>query len=64
MRIRPLTAADWPEVRAIYADGIATGNATFETEAPTWEEFDGTRLPGHRFVAVEGDRVVVRRGRG
>lgn len=34
MTIRPMTAMDWPQVAAIYAAGIATGNATFETETP------------------------------
>ncbi|MEU4679942.1 N-acetyltransferase family protein [Micromonospora sp. NPDC023737] len=37
----------------IYRLGIATGNATFETEPPTWERFTATRLPGHRWVAVD-----------
>lgn len=54
--IVPLTDDDWPAVRDIYAAGIATGHATFETEPPTWERFDATRLPAHRFIArgVEG----------
>jgi phosphinothricin acetyltransferase len=56
--LRPLTAADWPAVERIYAEGIATGNATFETEPPTWAEFDAGRLPDHRFVAVEDGEVV------
>ena len=42
--IRPMTYADWPGVEAIYAEGIATGDATFETEPPSWEEFDRSRL--------------------
>lgn len=50
--IRPMTAADWPEVRAIYEAGIATRNATFETTAPAWEAWDGAHLPDHRLVAV------------
>ncbi len=49
---------DWPEVEAIYAAGIATGDATFETEPPGWEEFDGGRLAHSRFVATEDTRVV------
>jgi L-amino acid N-acyltransferase YncA len=56
--IRPLEAADWPGVERIYAEGIATGDATFETEPPSWDEFDGGRLPGHRLVAVEQGEVV------
>jgi len=56
--IRDLTAADWRAVRAIYAEGIATGNATFETEPPTWAGWDAAKLPGHRFVAVDGGTVL------
>ncbi|TDC37340.1 N-acetyltransferase family protein [Micromonospora sp. 15K316] len=40
-------------VLAIYRLGIATGDATFETEPPTWDRFTATRLPGHRWVAVD-----------
>lgn len=56
--IRPMIAANWPSVEAIYRDGIATGNATFETEPPTWEAFDAGKLAEHRFVAVDGDEVL------
>jgi L-amino acid N-acyltransferase YncA len=56
--IRALTAADWPAVRAIYAEGIATGNATFETEPPSWAGWDAAKLPDHRFVAVDGGIVL------
>ncbi len=58
VEIRALTRDDWPRVEAIYAEGIATGNATFETEPPTWDEFDSTRLSAHRFVAVDEGDVV------
>ena len=58
IEIRELAAADWPTVEAIYADGIATGDATFETRTPSWEEFNAGRLPGHRVVAVEGGRII------
>jgi L-amino acid N-acyltransferase YncA len=58
VEIRALTRADWPRVEAIYAEGIATGNATFDTEPPSWDEFDAARLPEHRFVAVENGEVV------
>ena len=56
--IRPLTRDDWPAVERIYAEGIATGDATFETRPPTWEEFDAGRLPEHRLVAEEDGEVV------
>jgi len=58
VEIRELRAEDWPAVEPIYADGIATGDATFETETPSWAEFDAGRLAGHRLVAVEHGRVV------
>jgi phosphinothricin acetyltransferase len=43
----------------IYRKGIATGHATFETEPPTWDAFTATRLPDHRFVAVDGQGEVL-----
>ena len=42
---------DWEKVRAIYLEGIATGNATFETTAPSWEEWDSAHLAHSRLVA-------------
>ena len=59
LRIDPLRAGDWPRVAAIYAEGIATGNATFETAPPTWERFDASHLPDHRLVARAGDGEIV-----
>jgi len=56
--IHAMTPADWPAVEAIYAEGITTGDATFETETPTWAEFDTGRLSEHRLAAVEDGRVV------
>ncbi|SEB90239.1 GNAT family N-acetyltransferase [Streptomyces sp. TLI_105] len=55
----PLTAAHADEVIAIYQAGIDEGDATFETTAPTWAEFDAAKLPEHRFAAVdEAGRVL------
>lgn len=54
-----LTAEDWPAVREIYAQGIATGHATSEAEPPSWEVFDASRLPNHRLIALDGGRRVV-----
>ncbi|MBD3777730.1 GNAT family N-acetyltransferase [Cellulomonas hominis] len=45
-------------VLGIYASGIATGTATFQSEPPTWDEFDAGHLPEHRFVALDGDTVL------
>ena len=46
------------QVLDIYRIGIATGNATFETEPPDWRHFAAKHLDGHRFVALDGDRVL------
>jgi len=54
-----MRAEDWPAVRAIYEQGIATGDATFDTEAPDWEHFDGGHLDACRLVARDGDGEVV-----
>jgi L-amino acid N-acyltransferase YncA len=45
-------------VAEIYAEGIATGMATFETEVPSWEEWDADHLAGLRLVAEHGGDVV------
>jgi L-amino acid N-acyltransferase YncA len=58
LEIRPMTPDDWAAVERIYAEGIASRNATFETATPTWDEFDRSKLPGHRLVAVEAGEVV------
>jgi len=53
-----MRADDWPAVRAIYLEGIATGNATFETEAPPWETWDEKHLPKPRLVFRDEGRVA------
>jgi phosphinothricin acetyltransferase len=53
-----MTAADWPAVRAIYEDGIAAGNATFETAAPAWPEWDARHLPHSRLIARADGAVL------
>lgn len=50
--VRPMTAAHAEGVLAVFAEGIATGHATFESAAPAWAAFDDAHLPDHRFVAV------------
>jgi phosphinothricin acetyltransferase len=56
--IEPMQAADWEAVRAIYAEGIATGHATFETETPPWERWDAAHRRDCRLVARVGGEVV------
>lgn len=53
MRLRELTPEDWPVVAEIYRQGIASGHATFETDVPSWERWDASRLRSCRIVAEE-----------
>jgi hypothetical protein len=54
-----MTPVDAAAVLAIYQQGLDTGDASFETVAPPWPEWDAAHLAGHRFVAVDhGDMVV------
>jgi L-amino acid N-acyltransferase YncA len=56
--IAVLEPGHWPEVTRVYAEGIATGNATFETEVPSWEHWHAAHLAEHRFVALREGSVV------
>jgi L-amino acid N-acyltransferase YncA len=58
MEIRAMRTEDWPAVKAIYEQGIATKNATFDTEAPTWEAWDAGHLAEPRVVAERDGQVV------
>ncbi len=55
--VGPMAPEDWDDVRRIYAEGIATGNATFETEPPAWEAWDRAHRADCRLVAREGPFV-------
>ncbi|HEY9403150.1 MAG TPA: GNAT family N-acetyltransferase [Pyrinomonadaceae bacterium] len=57
--IYDMTAEDWEAVRAIYLEGIATGVATFETDAPTWEKWDAGHLRQARLVARDAAGAVL-----
>lgn len=50
--------SDWPAVEQIYLEGIATGNATFETESPGWEKWNSAHHPHSRLIARDGDNVL------
>ena len=58
LTIEPMTRGHWSAVRRIYADGIAAGNATFETETPEWDAWDRGHLSECRLVARLDDGVV------
>jgi phosphinothricin acetyltransferase len=52
-RIEAMKTDDWPDVRAIYEEGLATGVGSFEIAPPSWEQWDRARLPHSRLVARE-----------
>jgi len=56
--IEPMTAKDWERLRAVYEEGIRSGNATFETSAPDWEQWDKAHLSFGRLVARSQGAVV------
>ena len=58
LAIDELTPADWPATRAIYLEGIATGQATFETQAPEWDAWDRGHLPFCRLAARVDGRLA------
>lgn len=55
--IETMTAGHWEGVRAIYREGLATGEASFRTEVPEWEFWDASHLQCCRLVALEGEAV-------
>ena len=56
--IEKLRPEHWSGVARIFEEGIATRNATFETEAPAWDAWDSSHLPEHRLAALRGGEVV------
>ena len=57
-RVRLMRVSDWESCRAIYLEGIATGNATFEQSAPEWEAWDAGHLSCCRLVARGEDQIA------
>jgi len=57
--VAPMRDSHAEQVLAIYQAGIDEGNATFETTAPTWDQFTTTRLPDHRYVALDTGGTVL-----
>lgn len=53
-----METGDWEAVREIYKEGIDTGNATIETDAPPWERWNSNHRPDCRLVAKDGEQVV------
>ncbi|MEK6152375.1 N-acetyltransferase family protein [Flavobacteriaceae bacterium 3-367] len=58
MELRAMKPKDWHRVSAIYAEGIATGFATFETQVPPYEDWDRAHLKDFRVVAIEDEHIL------
>jgi L-amino acid N-acyltransferase YncA len=58
IEFRPMILSDWVSVAKIYKQGIESGNATFQQEVPSWEEWDSSHLKTCRIVAVIKDEIV------
>ena len=58
LSIRSMTPEDWPAVARIYQEGMDTNLATFQTECPSWEEWNAAHLQQCRLVAVVDDAVA------
>lgn len=56
--VRVMDPKDWDAVRQIYLEGIATGHATFESDAPDWKTWNGAHLRSCRLVAAGGGKVA------
>ncbi|GAB7191693.1 hypothetical protein NUM3379_24010 [Kineococcus sp. NUM-3379] len=57
--VTPMTPGNWPDVRDVYAAGIASGHATFQEAAPAWEAFDAAHLSEHRLLALDESGTVL-----
>ncbi|SHM33347.1 GNAT family N-acetyltransferase [Flavobacterium saccharophilum] len=58
MEIRNLLAVDWEQVSLIYEKGINTGNATFQTSSPSWEDWNASHLASCRVVAEKDGQLL------
>jgi L-amino acid N-acyltransferase YncA len=57
-QIAAMRPEDWPAVREIYREGIATGDATFETVPPVWQKWDSSHRQDSRLIARKADQVL------
>jgi L-amino acid N-acyltransferase YncA len=56
--VRPMESSDGMKVLAVYAEALKGHDATFETNVPTWSEWQKAHLPAHRFVAIEDSKTI------
>ncbi len=48
----------WPDVKRIYEEGLATGNSSFETSAPEWDEWDKSHIQSSRLIAIDKGQII------
>lgn len=58
VHIKKMEDSHWPRVSEIYLEGIKTGMATFETEIPSWDQWDKNHIDTCRLVAKKGDQIL------
>lgn len=58
MRFETISPTNYPEVALIYEEGIATGNATFQNKAYSWDEWDKAHLRHSRIVGIMDEQVI------
>jgi phosphinothricin acetyltransferase len=58
MQIEIMQPAHWPSVKRIYEEGIATGNATFQTTVPGWKDWDDAHVKNSRLVAIDNGEIL------
>lgn len=58
MTIADITETHYPAIKDIYLQGIATGHATFQTNAPGWQDWDKSHLVHSRFIAIENGTIT------
>jgi len=58
IQVQPMLSNHWEDVKRIYEEGIATGNASFQTSAPSWEEWNNSHLQSCRLIAIDDDKVI------
>jgi L-amino acid N-acyltransferase YncA len=58
IEIKPLEPLHWKEVRRIYEEGLKTGNATFQTSAPEWDEWNKAHIQTSRIIAIENENII------
>ncbi|MFA9397871.1 MAG: N-acetyltransferase family protein [Clostridiaceae bacterium] len=57
-KIESMKPGDWEQVKNIYLEGIKTNIATFQTEAPTWENWNNGHLNSCRLVAHSENNIL------